>query len=95
MKLNIKTPGQPESKVSVAYVKKLLNQFSKDHSTVSEADVRLTFGSEHGNDRLCGIYLKIGEKNIFTIQKSSSFEQSARKAVAKLQTQINNINQII
>jgi hypothetical protein len=95
MKLNIKTPGQAESKVSIAYVKKLMTQFSKDHSMVSEADVRLTFGSEHGKDRVCAIYLKTGGKNIFTIQKSSSFEESTRKAVAKLQTQINNINQII
>jgi hypothetical protein len=95
MKLNIKTPGHPEAKLLVVYVKKLLAQFSKDYQMVSEADVRFIFASEYGKDRVCEIYLKTGDKNIFTIQKSRSFEESARKAIGKLQAQITNINQII
>jgi len=91
IKLNIKTPGHADSRLLVRYLKKKLHEFSKEYKTVSEADVRLIHGPDRESDKVCEIYLKMPGKNIFAIQKAASFESAVLKAIAKLQSQINNI----
>lgn len=95
MKLSIKMPAQGEPRSLETSVKKQLTDFSKNNSSVEEADVKLVYGADRDNDKVCEIYLKAAGKNIFAIQRASSFEASTGKAIAKLQGQLDQINKPI
>lgn len=89
MKLNIKTPmlGLQASSL-IRTTEKIFQEFSRDFIQISEADVRFIHGSTQVCDKVCQIYLKLKDKNIFVVEQAVSFEASAVKAVKKLKSQI-------
>lgn len=91
-KIIINLPPHNETRSLLQIIKKQLTDFFKKNALVTEVDVKLSHGSNITTDKVCEIYLKTTEKNIFTIQKGASFEASVVKAINKLQNQLNNIN---
>src|SRR5688572_18953025 len=93
IKITIRPPDYGSSKLLLTYVSKQLNTLGTVSDKVSAADVRLKHErSATSEDRVCEIYLKVGAKNIFAIQKSSSFEESTLRAVRKLSEQVRRLN---
>lgn len=80
-----------EANSLIRYTQKLFQDFPKDHIQVSEAEVRFIHGSSQVSDKICEIYLKLNDKNIFVVQQAVSFETSAVKAVNKLKLQLDKI----
>ena len=90
-KISIKFPSGNEPRSLETTVKKQLSIFLKKNTRVAEADVKLVYGTNITSEKICEIYLKTEDKNMFTIQTASSFESSLVKSIKKLQSQLNNI----
>jgi hypothetical protein len=86
MKIDIQMNGGEKSKSLHQIVTRSLKALTEINESVTEADVK--FKSLLGDayaDKVCEIYLKVGERNIFAIQKGRTFEKSAMKTIEKLQ----------
>jgi len=93
IKISIRPPDYGSSKLLLSYVNKQLNTLGTVSDKVSAADVRLKHErSATSEDRVCEIYLKVGAKNIFAIQKSSTFEESTLRAVNKLREHVRRMD---
>ena len=89
--INIRPPETGGSRQLMQFISKQLYTLGDASVKVSAADVRLRNEySATGESKVCEIYLKVGDKNIFVIQKGNSFEESTVKSVKKLQRQIQN-----
>src|SRR5687768_18516067 len=85
MKITVRWPDYGSSKMLPGYVNTKLAGLAKLSTTATAVDVRLRHDSSGGlDDKVCEIYLKLQDKNIFTCQKGRSFEESTLKAVNKL-----------
>lgn len=91
-KLSIRFLTGTEPRSLELYIKKQCSEFFKTNSEVKEADVKLSREFTVDNFKVCEIYLKTNSKNIFTIQRSSSFEVSLTKALQKLNEQLTKIH---
>jgi ribosome-associated translation inhibitor RaiA len=89
MKISVRWPDYGSSKMLPAYVNTKLAGLGKLSVHATAVDVRLRHDANGGlEDKVCEIYLKLAEKNIFTCQKGRSFEESTLKAVNKLISQV-------
>jgi len=91
MKLSIKAPSHAEEKALIRSTEKVMRQFFKNHSSAQEADVRFLFGPDRSGKKICEVYLKMKDRNIFVTQQADSFESSATKALEKLHYQVENV----
>jgi ribosome-associated translation inhibitor RaiA len=93
MKINIQTLGNGNSKLLNQFVMKKLQALYTDNKSITEADVKLkTSVGDVSENKVCEIYLKIGDRNIFAIQKGSTFEECSTKAIKKLQVHVKKLS---
>jgi len=88
MKINIQSSVALESKLIMQKLTKKVKDFAKSHKAIHEVDVKLKQDIVNGN-RTSEIYLKMTDKNIFTIQAGRTFDMAIVKAITKLQTQLD------
>ena len=88
MKINIQSSVALESKLVMQKLTKKVKDFAKSNKAIHEVDVKLRQDIVNGN-RTSEIYLKMADKNIFTIQAGRTFDMATVKAITKLQDQLN------
>jgi ribosome-associated translation inhibitor RaiA len=94
MKINIQTLGNGNSKLLNQFVMKKLQALYTDNKSITEADVKLkTSVGDASDNKVCEIYLKVGDRNIFAVQKGSSFEECSLKAIKKLQGHVKKLSE--
>jgi ribosome-associated translation inhibitor RaiA len=84
MNLTIKILAIGEPKTLLSDTRKKLEQFFKMNQWVKEADVRLTYGHGIDGNKVCELYLKTDDKNIFTIERAANFDEAVNKALKKM-----------
>jgi hypothetical protein len=89
MKITVQRPSYGTTDMLIDYVKQKVLALADLAEKPLSAEVRLLHTSGNaGENRVCEVYLRMKERNLFARHKGGSFEESASEAVRRLLRQV-------